>query len=303
MNIIKYRSIWYLLSAIMIGTSIVFLTVFGLKQGIDFAGGSLLVVRYEGERPSPVEAEDVVSSLNLGGIVVQPVGEKDMSFRLKDMDEESHQKFIQQLKDKYGNITELRFDSIGPVIGQELRSKSIIALIIVFAAILVYIAYTFRKVAVPMASWKYGVITAFTALHDVIVPIGLFALLGKLHGLEVGTSFVAAILTVMGFSIHDTIVVMDRVRENLQRTSGLFEDIVNTSLNQTILRSLNTTISTLLALVAVYLFGGETVRDFSLALIVGIAVGAYSSIFIAAPMLVSWYKFDLKAKAKLRAKA
>ncbi|MFA6099590.1 MAG: protein translocase subunit SecF [Patescibacteria group bacterium] len=303
MNIIKYRPLWYLISAVLIGASIVFLAVFGLKEGIDFAGGSLLVVRFEAQRPSPVEAENVVSSLNLGGIVIQPVGETDMSFRLKDMDEATHQKFVQQLKDKYGSITELRFDSIGPVIGQELRSKSIFALVIVFVAIMIYIAYAFRKVAVPIASWKYGFITALTAFHDVIVPIGLFALLGKLHGLEVGTTFVAAILTVMGFSIHDTIVVLDRVRENLQRTSGLFEDIVNTSLNQTIVRSINTTVATLLALIAVYLFGGSTVRDFSLALIVGIAVGAYSSIFIAAPLLVTWYKFDLKAKAKLRGKA
>ncbi len=300
MNIIKLRPIWYLISAILIGSSIVFLSVFGLKEGIDFAGGSLLVVRYEGARPTPIEAENTVSSLNLGGIVVQPVGDKDMSFRLKDMDEATHQNFVKLLKDKYGNITELRFDSIGPIIGQELRSKSIFALVIVFVAIMIYIAYTFRKVSVPIASWKYGFITALTAFHDVIVPIGLFALLGKLHGLEIGTSFVAAILTVMGFSIHDTIVVLDRVRENLQRTSGLFEDIVNTSLNQTIVRSINTTITTLLALIAVYLFGGESVRDFSLALIVGIAVGAYSSIFIAAPLLVTWYKFDLKAKAKLR---
>ncbi|MDD5726789.1 MAG: protein translocase subunit SecF [Patescibacteria group bacterium] len=297
MNIIKYRSLWYLISVVLIGASIVFVAVFGLKEGIDFAGGSLLVVRYGGQRPTPVVVENDVASLNLGGIVIQPVGETDMSFRLKDMDEETHQKFLQQLKDKYGSITELRFDSIGPVIGQELRSKSIFALVIVFLAIMIYIAYAFRKVAVPIASWKYGFITALTAFHDVIVPIGLFALLGKLHGLEVGTSFVAAILTVMGFSIHDTIVVLDRVRENLQRTSGVFETIVNTSLNQTIVRSINTTVATLLALVAVYLFGGASVRDFSLALIVGIAVGAYSSIFIAAPLLVTWYKIDSKRKA------
>lgn len=297
MNIIKYRSLWYLISTVLIGASIVFVAVFGLKQGIDFAGGSLLVVRYGGERPTPVVVEKDVASLNLGGIVIQPVGDTDMSFRLKDMDEETHQKFLQQLKDKYGSVTELRFDSIGPVIGQELKSKSIFALVIVFVAIMIYIAFAFRKVAVPIASWKYGFITALTAFHDVIVPIGLFALLGKLHGLEVGTSFVAAILTVMGFSIHDTIVVLDRVRENLQRTSGVFETIVNTSLNQTIVRSINTTVATLLALVAVYLFGGASVRDFSLALIVGIAVGAYSSIFIAAPLLVTWYKFDFKRKS------
>ncbi|MFA6160814.1 MAG: protein translocase subunit SecF [Patescibacteria group bacterium] len=297
MNIVKYRWLWYLISFVLVGSSIAFLAIFGLKQGIDFAGGSLLVVRFAGERPSTVDAEKSVASLNLGGIVIQPVGDTDMSFRLKDMDEEMHQQFIRQMKQTYGDITELRFDSIGPVIGQELRSKSIIALIIVFIAILLYIAYAFRKVSVPIKSWKYGAITAFTAFHDVIVPVGLFALLGKVHGLEIGTSFVAAVLTVMGFSIHDTIVVLDRVRENLQRTTGVFENIVNTSLLQTIVRSLNTTISTLLALVAVYFFGGDSIKDFSLALIVGIATGAYSSIFIAAPLLITWHKFDLKRKA------
>lgn len=300
MNIIKYRWLWYIISTVLIGGSILALAIFGLKQGIDFSGGALMVVRFEGARPSPLEVEPVLAALQLGGIVVQPVGDTDMSFRTKSIDEEVHQKFLAALREKYGGITELRFDSIGPVIGEELRSKSIIALVMVFIAIMIYIGYTFRKVSVPVVSWKYGAITAFTAFHDVMVPVGVFAILGKVHGLEIGTSFVAAILTVMGFSIHDTIVVLDRVRENLQRTSGIFEDIVNTSLNQTIVRSLNTTFSTLLALIAVYLFGGDSVRDFSLALIIGIAVGAYSSIFISAPLLVTWQKFDAKRKAVRR---
>lgn len=300
MNIIKFRWLWYIVSAVLIGGSILSLVVFGLKQGIDFTGGALTVVRFEGTRPSPLEVEPVLAPLDLGGTVIQPVGDMDMSFRTKSIDEETHQKFLTALRDKYGTITELRFDSIGPVIGQELRSKSVTALIVVFVAILVYIAFTFRKVSVPVVSWKYGAITAFTALHDVVVPIGVFAILGKIHGTEIGTSFIAAVLTVMGFSIHDTIVVLDRVRENLQRTSGVFEDIVNTSLNQTIVRSLNTTISTLLALVAVWLFGGDSVRDFALALIIGIATGAFSSIFVAAPLLVTWHKYDAKRKALAR---
>ncbi|MFA6447735.1 MAG: protein translocase subunit SecF [Patescibacteria group bacterium] len=296
MNIIKYRYIWYIISAVLIGTSIAFVAIFGLKQGIDFAGGSLVMIRFEGQRPTPVEAESLVAPLDLGGIVVQPVGETDLSFRTKVMDEDTHQKFLAAVKTKYVNITELRFDSIGPVIGNELRTKSIYSLAIVFIAILIYIAFTFRKVSVPVQSWKYGLITALTAVHDVIVPIGVFALLGHLHGTEVGTSFIAAILTVMGFSIHDTIVVMDRVRENLQKTSGVFEEIVNRSLNQTIVRSINTTVATLLALVAVFLFGGDSVRDFSLALIIGITVGAYSSIFIAAPLLVTFHNVSKRKK-------
>jgi preprotein translocase subunit SecF len=298
MNIIKYRWVWYLLSTVLIGGSIAAVAVFGLKQGIDFAGGSLIVLRFQGERPTPVTAEPMIAPLNLGEAIIQPVGDKDLSFRTNALDEETHQKFLAAFKAKYPDVTELRFDSIGPVIGQELRSKSIVALVVVFIAILLYIAYTFRKVSVPIASWKYGTITALTALHDVIVPIGVFAVLGKVHGTEIGTSFVAAILTVMGFSIHDTIVVLDRVRENLQRTSGVFEEIVNRSLLQTIVRSLNTTFATLLALIAVYLFGGDTVNDFSLALIIGIAVGAYSSIFISAPLLVTFQKFQQKAKLR-----
>jgi len=298
MNIIKYRWIWYLLSTLMIGGSILAVLVLGLKEGIDFSGGSLIVLRFNGERPTPLQAEPVLAPLNLGEIVIQPVGDKDLSFRTKALDEDVHQKFLAVFKEKYPDLIEMRFDSIGPVIGQELRSKSIIALIVVFLAILIYIAYAFRKVSVPIASWKYGVITALTAFHDVAVPIGVFAILGRLHGTEIGTSFVAAILTVMGFSIHDTIVVLDRVRENLGKTSGIFEDIVNRSLNQTIVRSINTTVATLLALIAVYLFGGESIHDFSLTLIIGIAVGAYSSIFISAPLLVTFHKFALKRRQK-----
>ncbi len=298
MNIIKYRYIWYSLSAILIGASLFALFSFGLKQGIDFAGGSLLTVRYEdGNRPTAMEAEQVLSAADLGGMVVQPVGESDMNFRMRTLKEDEHQKVLGLLGENYGQITELRFDSIGPVIGQELRSKSITALILVFVSILIFIGYTFRKVSVPVKSWKYGMVTVFAAFHDVIIPVGVFAFLGKFYGIEIGTSFIAAILTIMGYSINDTIVVMDRIRENLQKTSGTFVDIVNTSLNQAIVRSINTTITTLLALVAVYFFGGESIRDFALTLIIGIATGAYSSIFIASPLLVTIYKYQQKMKA------
>lgn len=292
MNIIRYRKFWYAISGLLIGGSILFVSVFGLKQGIDFTGGSLLAVRFEGDRPAAISVEQELAELELGGIVVQPVGETDMHFRMQELDEETHQRVLTRLRESHGDLEELRFDSIGPVIGQELRSKSFTALAIVFFAILIYIGWAFRKVSVPVQSWKYGLVTVITALHDVIIPIGLFALLGKLFGTEIGTPFIAAILTVMGYSINDTIVVMDRVRENLQKTSGTFQEIVNRSLNETILRSVNTTVTTLLALIAVYFFGGESIRDFALALIVGIVSGTYSSIFFAAPMLVSVYKWS-----------
>jgi preprotein translocase subunit SecF len=298
MNIIKYRYIWYTVSAVIIGASLFALASFGLKQGIDFAGGSLLSVRYTEARPTAMEAEQTLSSLDLGGIVVQPVGETDMNFRMRTLKEDEHQQVLGAIGDSFGEVTELRFDSIGPVIGQELRSKSITALIIVFIAILIFIGWTFRKVSIPVASWKYGLVTVFAAFHDVIVPIGVFAILGKYFGVEIGTSFIAAILTVMGYSINDTIVVFDRIRENLQKTSGTFVEIVNNSLNQTIQRSINTTFTTLLALVAVYFFGGESIRDFALTLIIGIVSGTYSSIFIASPLLVTIYKYQQKLKAR-----
>ncbi|MBD3281403.1 protein translocase subunit SecF [Candidatus Uhrbacteria bacterium] len=297
MNIVKYRYIWYSISAVVIGACIFALLSFGLNQGIDFAGGSLLSVRYEGERPTAIEAQQVLEPLELGEIVVQPVGETDMNFRMQSLKEDQHQQVLSLLQESYGQITELRFDSIGPVIGQELKSNSLTALVIVFIAILIFIGWTFRKVSIPVASWKYGLVTVFAAFHDVIIPVGIFAFLGKFYGLEIGTSFIAAILTVMGYSINDTIVVFDRVRENLQKTSGTFVDIVNKSLNQTILRSINTTFTTLLALIAVYLFGGESIKDFALTLIIGILAGTYSSIFIASPLLVTIYKFQQKRKA------
>ena len=295
MNIIKYRKLWYSISGLLLILSFVFLGLDGLKQGIDFTGGSLLAVRYQDQQPTAVEAEQLLSDLDLGDIVVQPVGEKDMHFRMKSLDEDVHQEVLKALRTKY-KITELRFDSIGPVIGKELKTKSIIALIIVFISIMIYVAWAFRKVSVPVKSWKYGAITVLAALHDVIIPMGVFALFGKMFGTEIGTPFIAAILTIMGYSINDTIVVFDRIRENLQTTSGTFKDIVNNSLNQTLLRSLNTTVTTLLALLAVYLFGGESIKDFALTLIIGILAGTYSSIFIASPLLYTVYRFSRRNK-------
>jgi preprotein translocase subunit SecF len=298
MRITSLRALWYIISGTLIGGSIVAIAVFGLKQGIDFTGGSLLSVRFTDNRPSPIEAEQSLSSLNLGGMTIQPVGDKDMNFRLKALEESAHQDVVKSLKEHYGEVTELQFNSIGPTIGKELRQKSVTALIIIFVSILIYIAYTFRKVSAPIQSWKYGVITVLTAFHDVILPVGVFAILGKYANIEIGTPFIAAILTIMGYSINDTIVVLDRVRENLQRTSGLFEDIVERSVKQTLLRSLNTSLTTLLSLIAVYLFGGVSIKDFALALIIGIATGTYSSIFIASPLLITWNKWDLRRRGK-----
>lgn len=295
MNIIKLRYVWYTLSGILVGGSILCLALFGLKQGVDFTGGTLLSVRFQ-TQPSPVAVEQAIAPLNLGEVTVQPSGTTDMNISTKTLDEDTHQKLLKILDQKFGQTTELQFDAIGPAIGDELRQKALTGLVIVFLAILAFIAWQFRKVSAPVASWKYGVIVILTAFHDVALPVGVFALLGHFMNVTIGSSFIAAILTIMGYSINDTIVVMDRVRENLQKTTGTFEEIVERSVQQTMLRSFNTSMVTTLALLAVYFFGGESIKYFALALIVGIVTGTYSSIFIASPLLVSWSKWSARRK-------
>lgn len=193
-----------------------------------------------------------------------------------------------------GGVVEEQFESIGPTIGQELKRKSLYAIAAVLIAIILYIAYAFRKVSQPVASWKYGVVAVVALTHDVIIPTGIFVVLGKILGVEIDILFITALLTILGFSVHDTIVVFDRTRENLARSrhTHSFEDIVNRSVNETIRRSINTSATAFLALAAVFVFGGESVKYFVLALMLGIIFGTYSSIFIASPLLVVWDKWS-----------
>lgn len=296
MQLIRYRIIWYLLSGVLIGGSILLVGAFGLKQGIEFTGGTLISLRFAAQRPSPVQVQQALTAYPLGTITIQPVGETDMNVRTKTVDEHTHQQLLKTLEEKFGKTTELQYNAIGPAIGDELRKKSFSALGVVFVAILAFIAWSFRTVSAPIESWKYGVIVLVTAFHDIAIPVGLFAVLGKFLHVEIGTSFIAAVLTIMGYSINDTIVVMDRIRENLQKTTGSFEEIVGRSLNQTILRSFNTSMTSVLALLAVYFFGGESIKYFALALIAGIVTGTYSSIFIASPLLVTWNAWTRRRK-------
>lgn len=293
MNIIKLRALWFAISGTLIVASIVSLAVYGLRFGIDFTGGTLLSVRFQ-DRPTSVEIQHALDGMDVGDIVVQPVGDHDANIRMKTLKQEESVKVMERLETSFKQVEQLRMDSIGPAVGNELRSKSIKALVISMIAILIYIAYAFRKVSVPVQNWKYGVITVISAFHDVMLPIGVFSILGALGYYEIGTPFIVAILTVLGYSINDTIVVLDRVRENLHKMSGSFSHIVSESLKQAYLRSINTSMTTLVSLVAIFLFGGETLKPFALALIIGIVSGAYSSIFIAAPLLVTWEKLGKK---------
>ncbi len=289
-QIIQKRKIWLTVSSVLVALSVVAIISCGLNFGIDFTGGSLLEVKFENTRPEINEIQEALNDLELGSLVVQPSGDDGAILRFQDISEEKHQTVLERLKNisNEESIEELRFDSVGPSIGEELKRKSLSAIIIVLIAIVSYIAWTFRKVSKPVASWKYGLTAIIALFHDVIIAIGIFAVLGKFLGVEINTPFVAAILTVIGYSVNDTIVVFDRVRENLPKSEEDFEDTVNTSVNQTITRSINTSVTTLLVLLSIVFFGGSTIRDFVLALSIGAFIGTYSSIFLASPILVVW---------------
>ncbi|MDP1709551.1 MAG: protein translocase subunit SecF [Candidatus Komeilibacteria bacterium] len=197
-----------------------------------------------------------------------------------------------------GIVVEDQFESIGPTVGKELLRRSIYSILAVLSAIIIYIAWAFRKVSQPVSSWKYGVAAVIALTHDVVIPCGIFAVLGHFWGVEIDILFITALLTMLGFSVHDTIVVFDRTRENLARArhQGSFEETVNQSVNETIRRSINTSMTAFLALLAMYLFGGDSVKYFVLALMMGIIFGTYSSIFIASPLLVVWNNWSHRGK-------
>lgn len=319
-EIIQKRKIWLTISTILVVLSIVSLSIWQLNFGIDFTGGALLELEFKNERPSNAQIEEKLSDdLDLGSLVVQPVDSQGLILRFQDISEDKHQEILSHLEELVrteekedtgleietttstedvvievnpdkSNIEELRFDSVGPSIGAELKEKSITAMLVVLVAIVFYIAWAFRKVSKPVASWKFGITAIIALFHDVVITLGIFSLLGYLYNIEVNTAFVAAILTVLGYSVNDTIVVFDRIRENLPKSHEDFENTVNVSVNQTIQRSINTSVTTLLVLLSILFFGGATIRDFILALSIGVLIGTYSSIFLASPVLVIWEK-------------
>jgi preprotein translocase subunit SecF len=292
-NFIKYSNIYYVISIILIVGSIVALSIYGLKFGIEFAGGSNMEVVF-GKLPTNDVIIDALKSFNLGEITVQPIGQNGAILKFKGIDESVHQNIITELN-KISPVSEKSFQYIGPSVGQELRNKTQLAILFALLAITLYIALAFRKVSRPVASWKYGITSLIALMHNILVPLGVFAVLGKLYDVEITIPIIAALLTVLGFSVHDNIVIFDRIRENILRKGmGQFEETVNWSLNQTLGRSISTVLTTLLAIIALFFFGGETLKYFALTLIIGITAGAYSSIFIASPLLVSWYKWGLR---------
>jgi len=289
LNIVRKRKIFYGFSLVLIAAGIFSVIFWGLRFGIDFKGGSLLEVEYVGARPEVQAIHDRLAPLDLGGVNIQLTGPTGLFLRLKDVNEETHQKVLAELAN-LGELEEKRFESIGPVIGQELKKKAYGAILMVLLLIVIYITWVFRKVSRPVASWQYGVAAVIALFHDVFIPVGIFSILGHYLGAEIDLLFVTGILTILGFSVHDTIVVFDRIRENLRQSgSKSFEETVNASINQTMGRSINTSLTVLLTLLAIYVFGGETTKYFSLLLMLGIFFGTYSSIFVASSLLVSWH--------------
>jgi len=298
-KIIKYRKLWLLISAGMVVLSIMALAIWGLRAGLDFTGGSLLEVKFAGGVPTVAQIQNNLNEAHVSSLVVQPTGNNSIILRFQETSQEKHLAVVaalNKLEVAKAGMTEIRFESIGASVGAELRSKSFWVMFLVLMVIILYISVAFSKVSKPVASWKYGLIAVIALFHDIIITAGIFAILGHYFAVEVNTPFVVALLTVLGYSVHDTIVVFDRTRENLPHSHDSFAETVSHSLNQTFVRSVNTVITVLLSLLAVLVFGGSSIRDFVLALMVGIFCGAYSSLFVASPLLVYFEQWQRARK-------
>jgi preprotein translocase subunit SecF len=295
MFIIKHRNIFLSISAALVVASIIFIASFGLNLGIDFKGGSLIEVEYSNVRPENSVLQSKLSSADFNNILIQPTGEKGLIIKTLEITNDQKNDLVEVLSSDGNTLTEKSFTSIGPSVGKELRKKSIISIILVSLGIIFYIAYAFRKVSKPISSWKYGFMAIISLLHDIIIPTGVFAILGHYFGAEVDTLFVVALLTILGLSVSDTIVVFDRIRENIRLEQNKpFKDIVGHSLSQVFARSINTSLTVILALLALVFFGPESTRYFAIILTVGMFFGTYSSIFLASPLLVKMEEWQKK---------
>ena len=304
MFIIKYKKIFIGTSIILVILSFVSLLVFGLNIGIDFKGGALTEIVYQTERPTQEVLYSNLETLNFGSILLQPTGELGYIVKSRDLNDAEHYSLLKVLSLQDKNIpTEMSFNSIGPSIGRELTRKAILAVILISLAIICFIAFAFRKISSSatgrqgVASWKYGLIAIVALLHDVTIPVGLFVMLSHYYGAELDTLFVVAVLTILGLSVSDTIVIFDRIRENLRNQTATakadFSEIVGKSLEQSYVRSICTSFTVILVLLALFFFGPVSTKYFALMLTAGMFFGTYSSIFLASPLLVlveEWQK-------------
>jgi preprotein translocase subunit SecF len=302
MNIIGHRRIYLSIAGCLVALALVSLFGYGLKQGIDFQGGTLWSFTLGDNGPSVADVRGFFTDKLGAGDAVISRDEASGTYlaKLGALTEEQRTSFTEQLVAQYPDFAEVSYSSIGPSVGAELRNKSITALLFVLLGISLYIAFAFRKVYRPVSSWKYGIVTLITLFHDVSIPTGLLAYLGHSAGVEIDGNFVVALLVIMGFSVHDTIVVFDRIRENLfhNRSQKSFEMVVNDSVNQTMARSINTSFTLILVLLVLFFAGPATLHYFILTLLVGVTLGVYSSIFVASPLLLVWHNLSGGAKGK-----
>jgi len=291
MFIIKYKKIFISISIALVTLSVISMFYFGFNVGIDFKGGALTEISYENDRPSKEDLTSAIEKLNIGSVLLQGAGDKGYIIKSRDLNENEHLALLQALSGPDGNeAKETNFNSIGPSVGAELTRKAIISVVLVSLAIIFFIAFAFRKVSKPVSSWKYGLIAVVALIHDVVIPSGIFVLLSHFFGAELDTLFVVAVLTILGLSVSDTIVIFDRIRENSKEQNDHkqtdFKTIVGNSLDQSFVRSLATSMTVILVLLALVFFGPESTKYFALMLTAGMFFGTYSSIFLASPLLV-----------------
>jgi preprotein translocase subunit SecF len=288
---IKYKNIFIGLTLLIVAACIGVIAVYRLKPGIEFTGGSVLEIEYQGTRPDNKTIQDDIASLNLKDVSMYSQGDRGLIIRSETIDAATHVKLI-GLLDKTGKFDEKSFETIGPVVGKELTSKTVMLVLISLLAMLIYIAVAFRNVPGPVSSWQYGVASFLILTHDVLVPLGVFAVLGAYSGIQITIPIITALLTVVGYAINNVIVVYDRIRENLLRDHKAdFAEISNRAINQTLSRQINTSVATLLPVFAIYMLAGASLKYFALALILGIVTGTYSSVFLASQILVVWMGF------------
>lgn len=302
MFIIKYKKLFFFLSGILTFLALVSMVYFRpWNIGIEFTGGTILEAGYPGGRPDIEILKGKLDELKWTGTLVQATGEDGYIIRTKPLSEPERQELIGVVSDNgMTTIEERRFNSVGPIIGAELRNKAGWAMSIVILAIILYIAFAFRHVSLPISSWVYGFVAIVALVHDVIIPAGVYVALGHYFiDVQIDVLFITAILTILGFSVHDTIVVFDRTRENLKlRTWKEFDVTVGHSVEQTYVRSINTSMTVLLVILALYFFGGDTTKNFALTLAIGVTAGTFSSIFLASPLLVEIAEWQERRAAK-----
>jgi preprotein translocase subunit SecF len=295
MNFLRYRIIYFIFSGILVLGCLFVLFFWGLKPGIEFTGGTLIDIGYKDQRPSVDAIKQALAEFDFKNLEIKMIGEKSINLRIneKNISNDLQQQISDKLK-TIGEIEEnsLQFETISPIIGKELSTKTQIVTILSILVIVLYIAIAFRRVSKPISSWQYGIASLLTLSHDILIPLAAFAVLGKYYDVQITIPVVTALLVIVGYAINDKIVVFDRIRENLLRRRGGmgYEEIVNASLNQTLARCINTSLTVMITLLALYFFGGETLKYFSLTLILGVGFGTYSSLFLASPILVTWLR-------------